>query len=69
MNMKMEDNGDMWRIIEIDESNYKAVCDLIEQQHLDMTPEECINSLLEVELKRRAWVSRIKRRQGQESGR
>jgi hypothetical protein len=43
--MKMEDNdgnGDKWRIVEIDEDNYKVVCDLIELQHLDMTPEECI---------------------------
>ena len=63
MNMKMEDNGDERRIVEI-EDNYKAVCDLIKRHHLDMTPEECINSILELEVK--AWIYQKKRHQDEE---
>ena len=63
----MEDNdndGDEWRIVKIDESNYKAVCDLIELQHLDTTSSEVINSILELEVK--AWIYRNKRQQDEE---
>jgi hypothetical protein len=61
MNMKMEDNdndGDEWRIVEIDESNYKAVCDFLERHRLDMSPAEFINSILELELKAIAYRER-----------
>jgi hypothetical protein len=64
MNIKMEDNGDKWRIVKIDESNYRAVCDLIELQHLDTTSSEVINSILELEVK--AWIYRNKRQQDKE---
>jgi hypothetical protein len=48
----MTDNEEEWNnVIEIDEDNYKAVCDLIKRQHLDMTSEECINSILEWKLR------------------
>ena len=60
----MEDNGDKWRIVKIDESNYRAVCDLIELQHLDTTSSEVINSILELEVK--AWIYQKKRHQDEE---